>query len=248
MTNTDLDVSEPLLIVGAHAFDAEVMAGALAAKWTGRGGSAVLTHVSLGERGHHSKSSEEYAEQKRGEALGAAAILGAEVRFLDQLDTESGDTNRVADELAEIVRDVGPGTVITHWRGSWHPDHVAAYHATMRGLLLAGLKAAGGTSAAHAPKALLFGENWEDGEDFRPDTYVDITEAYDTWQAAMAAYEIGQVPAPGFPYRDYYSALARMRGCVIGTGYAEAFRSAPVETMAGLGLGLQGRWEGSGRV
>jgi N-acetylglucosamine malate deacetylase 1 len=104
------------------------------------------------------------------------------------------------------------------------------------------LKASIETGTAHEPRSLLFGENWEDGEDFRPDTYIDVTNAYATWQDALGAYEIGRVPAPGFPYRDYYSALSRMRGCAMGTGYAEAFQSASVEMMAGLGLGLQDRW------
>jgi LmbE family N-acetylglucosaminyl deacetylase len=233
---------DPLLVVGAHAFDAEVMAGALAAEWTRRGGTTVLVHISLGERGHHAKSSAEYALQKREEALSAARILGAEVRFLEQPDTDPEGVPKVAEQIAGIVRSARPGTVVTHWRGSWHPDHVAAHQATMRGLLLGGLAAAGGEGRAHAPKELLFGENWEDGEGFRPDTYQDVTAGFDTWQAALDAYEIGRSPAPGFPYRDYYTSLARLRGCVLGTGYAEAFQAAPVETMAGLGLGVRDRW------
>ncbi len=205
----------------------------------------MIAHISLGERGHHSKSAQEYGQQKREEALRAAEILGAEARFFDQPDTDPDGVDRVGQELATVVRQVRPGTVVTHWRGSWHPDHVAAYQATVQALLLSGLKATTETGTAHEPRTLLFGENWEDGEDFRPDTYMDVTDAYATWQDALAAYEIGRVPAPGFPYRDYYSALARMRGCVIGAGYAEAFQAAPVEMMAGLGLGLQGRWRGS---
>ncbi|MGA3214948.1 MAG: PIG-L family deacetylase [Acidimicrobiales bacterium] len=238
-----LQTRDPLLVIGAHAFDAEVMAGALASEWSRRGGRAVLAHISLGERGHNSKSPAEYAIQKREEATRAARTLGAEVRFLDRPDTDPGGANRVADQIAEIVRAVRPGTVVTHWRGSWHPDHVAAHNATMRGLLLAGLPAAGEPDRAHSPRDLLFGENWEDGEGFRPDTYLDVTEAFATWQAALEAYEIGRIPAPGFPYRDYYTSLARLRGCVLGTGYAEAFQSAPVETMAGLGLGIVNRWQ-----
>ncbi|HTX01533.1 MAG TPA: PIG-L family deacetylase [Acidimicrobiales bacterium] len=243
MTDSSSQPIGPLLVVGAHAFDAEVIAGALAALWHRRGGTAVLVHVSLGERGHHTKTAQEYARQKRDEALAAAALLGAEARFLEQPDTEPAGVSAVGEQIAAVVRDVRPATVVTHWRGSWHPDHVATHQATMRGLLLGGLGAAAEPRRAHAPRELLFGENWEDLDDFRPDTYLDVTEAFDAWQAALDAYEIGRIPAPGFPYRDYYTSLARMRGCVIGTGYAEAFLSAPVETRAGLGLALRDRWQ-----
>lgn len=243
MTGTPLDIDHPLLVVGAHAFDAEVMAGALAAEWVRRGGRSVLVHLSLGERGHHSKTAAEYAEQKRAEAKEAARILGAEVQVLGQPDTQADrGAEATAESLAAIVRSVRPGTVVTHWRGSWHPDHVAAHDATIRGLLLAGLKAAGDASAAHAPRSLLFAENWEDSEGHRPDVYVDVSSSLDTWLAALGAYEIGQIPAPGFPYRDYYSSLARLRGCILGVQHAQAFQSAPVETTAGLGLGIRDRW------
>lgn len=243
MSGYDQDVRTPLLVIGAHAFDAEVMAGALAAQWTRQGGRAVLVHISLGERGHHSKSSADYAIQKREEALEAARILGAEARFLEQADTDSTNVGRVSEEIARIVRSVHPGSVVTHWRGSWHPDHVAAHEATMRALLLAGLAATAEKDVAHAPAALLFGENWEDGEGFRADTYLDVTPSYETWIEALRAYEIGRVPPPGFPYSDYYASLARLRGCVLGTRYAEAFQSAPIETMVGLGLGVKDRWQ-----
>jgi LmbE family N-acetylglucosaminyl deacetylase len=246
MSAQSYGVRAPLLVIGAHAFDAEVMAGALVAEWTRQGGRGVLVHVSLGERGHHSKSSADYAAQKRGEALEAARLLGAETCFLDQPDTDPTGADRVADEIAGIVRSVRPGYVVTHWRGSWHPDHVGAHSATMRGLLLAGLAATTDTGVAHAPRLLLFGENWEDGEDFQPDTYLDVTPSYETWLQALNAYEIGRIPAPGFPYQDYYASLARMRGCVVGTRYAEAFQSAPIATMAGLGLGVRDRWETDG--
>ncbi|MFB9835200.1 PIG-L family deacetylase, partial [Actinoallomurus acaciae] len=57
-----------LLVVGAHAFDAEVIAGPLAAAVAGAGGRATLVHLSLGEQGHTRLAPAEYAEQKRAEA------------------------------------------------------------------------------------------------------------------------------------------------------------------------------------
>jgi N-acetylglucosamine malate deacetylase 1 len=260
----------PVLVVGAHAFDAEVLAGGTAAARARQGGRVVLLHLTLGEGGHSSKSLDDYRKQKRAEAEEAARILGAEAVFGGETDTDLGSDRRVAEIVATQIRSVRPETVITHWRGSWHPDHVAAHHATMRGLLLAGLpsgsdgkadggadgkadggaggkadggvdgKADGGADGdgprAHVASRVLFGENWEDSEGFRPEVYEDISQDFDTWQAALAAYEIGSPSSAGFPYRDYYTALARLRGCIWGVRYAEAFHSAPVATMRGLAL------------
>ena len=141
-----------------------------------------------------------------------------------------------------MVREVRPATVVTHWRGSWHPDHVATHYATLRGLLLAGLpiptrdEAPGTPHTAHTPREILYGENWEDGEGFRSDMYRDITAGFEAWQAALDEYEIGRVSNPGFPYRDYYTSLARMRGCLCGVKYAETFLPAPPEVRTGLAI------------
>lgn len=229
---------EPLLVVGAHAFDAEVMAGGLAAARARQGCPVVLLHLTLGEGGHSSKSLDDYRAQKRSEAQAAARILGAEAAFAGEPDGDLGTGSRVVNAIARQIRSLRPATVVTHWRGSWHPDHVAAHEATMKGLLLAGLPSAtgNGTSPSHVPSKLLFGENWEDSDGFRPEAYEDISEEFEAWQAALDAYEIGSQKSGGFPYRDYYAALARLRGCVWGVRYAEAFFPAPVATMRGLAL------------
>jgi N-acetylglucosamine malate deacetylase 1 len=224
-----------LLVVGAHAFDAEAMAGGLVASWVRAGGTACLLHVSLGEAGHSTKTLESYAAQKRDEALRAASTLGAEARFLDHADSEVASASHLPSEVARAVQELAPGTVITHWRGSWHTDHVATHDGVLKGLVLAGLGKGTAEHPAHAPAALLYAENWEDSEGFCPLEYRDISDGFATWVQALGQYEIGTGDPPGFPYRDYYTALARARGCLHGTQYAEAFFPAPPEVMAGLG-------------
>jgi N-acetylglucosamine malate deacetylase 1 len=235
------DAPGPLLVIGAHAFDAEVMAGGLVAVRSHLGATTVVLHVSLGEAGHVGKTTSDYAAQKRDEALRAAAVLGAQAKFLDHPDTRVSYAPGLAKQIAQVVQEVRPQTVVTHWRGSWHPDHVATHHATIKGLILAGLAKGAEGRGPYAPSELLFAENWEDGEDFRPQAYRDISEGFEPWQAALAEYEIGRPDGSGFPYRDYYTALARLRGCLFGVRYAEAFLPAPVEVLAGLGMASPGR-------
>lgn len=231
--------SGPLLVVGAHAFDAEAMAGGLASSWSRAGHAVTLLHVSLGEAGHATKPVGAYAAQKREEAINAARSLGAEARFLDCPDTEVPEATGLAHQVAAVVQEVRPTVVVTHWRGSWHADHVATHDAVLRALVLAGLGRASAVHPAHAPHGLMFAENWEDSEGFRPQEYWDITDGFEAWQSALDQYEIGKADPPGFPYRDYYTALARVRGCLCAARYAEAFLPAAPEVIAGLGAGGQ---------
>ncbi|RYE86885.1 MAG: LmbE-like protein, partial [Hyphomicrobiales bacterium] len=75
-----------ILVVGAHAFDAEVIAGPLACVAAARGAEVNFLHLTMGEQGHRCLSASLYAEQKRDEATAAADRLGAKWLSLDLPD------------------------------------------------------------------------------------------------------------------------------------------------------------------
>ena len=62
-----------ILVVGAHAFDAEVIAGPLAANAARRGAEVTFLHLTMGEQGHPCLIPEHYSAQKEEEAGRAAA-------------------------------------------------------------------------------------------------------------------------------------------------------------------------------
>lgn len=233
---TDGWPSGPLLVVGAHAFDAEAMAGGWCATAATAGQRVVLLHLSDGEQGHPRLEPSAYATQKRAESTRAAAILGGEAVSLHLPDTAVAATQEVTDRVARLIRDVRPTTVIGHWKGSWHRDHRAAYHVMMDGIFLAALPTYAPELPAHTPPTVMFAENWEDAEGFEPSVYLDVTSGYDRWLSAMDAYELCRGDLAVFPYRDYYVSLARLRGCLLGTRQAEAFMPLPRATAAGLGI------------
>jgi LmbE family N-acetylglucosaminyl deacetylase len=225
-----------LMVIGAHMFDAEAMAGGTCATVASGGGRVVLVHLSDGEQGHASLPPAVYAAQKRGEATQAATLLGAEHVALHLPDTRVTVTDEVSGQVALLIREARPRTVIGHWRGSWHRDHRAAHQALMDGLFLAALPTYVPDQAAWLPPRVLFAENWEDAEGFEPSTYLDITPGYDRWLEAMDAYELCRTDVASFPYRDYYLSLARLRGCLSGYRYAEAFMALSRPVAAGLGI------------
>ena len=226
-----------VLAIGGHAADMEFSSGALIAKYTAGGAQAVLLHLTAGEAGHPRLSAEDYARQKIAEAHRAAGILGADARFLPYKDAELPRNDEVAYQIADVIREVRPDVLITHWRGSFHSDHVNTYYNTMRALFFAGLPAIKRAQPAHHPSTILFPENWEDMDDFQPDLYVDIEPVYDRWIEAASQYELFSGAVSGFRYRDYYEALTITRGCLSSFKRAVALmrpREALMTRTAGL--------------
>jgi LmbE family N-acetylglucosaminyl deacetylase len=204
-----------VLAVGAHAADAEFSSGLVLARYALEGHAVTILHLTLGEKGHRQLGPEAYAAQKRGEAERAAALLGGRARFLDYPDAELPDDEAVRWAVADVIREVRPRVVLTHWRGSFHRDHRRTHDIVVDARFLAGLRTLPRARPAWYAPQLLFAENWEDMDGYRADVYVDVSASFDIWQEACAAYEIFREPqAGGFRYRDYYTALATVRGCL----------------------------------
>ena len=144
------------------------------------------------------------------------------MKFLPYKDAEPPVSDKVKFAICDLVRELKPDIAITHWKGSFHKDHVNTYHNVMDGLFYAALPSVKRKLQAHKVKAIYFTENWEDPYDFKPEVYIDISEVFDSWLNAISSYTFARGEA-GFPYIDYYKSLARIRGIESGFTYAEAF-------------------------
>jgi LmbE family N-acetylglucosaminyl deacetylase len=176
-----------------------------------------------------------YAEQKRGEADLAAARLGVKWRSLDLPDAFLPSDEATALAVCDVMRELKSEVVITHWQGSWHKDHRAAAEISKMAVFYASLPTLKRALPAFNPSLLLFGENWEDDEGFTPTYLVDVTPGFEPWRDAVEKYELAR-GLSSFPYVDYYSALYRLRGCIRGTTYAQAFAGMSHSWNAGAGL------------
>jgi len=213
-----------VLAIGAHAGDMEVAAGALLATQSKAGARVVFLHLTLGEGGNPSLSTEQYGKQKRQEAEAAAKAIRAEVMFGPYKDGELPDDQASRQYVASIIRKVKPAYVITHWKAGIHRDHVAAHAIATDAVLLASLPGAVGDEPPHrGVRMVLFTENWEDKERFSPYVYVDVSGALDDWEKCVTQYEFIRGGISKFPYHEYYKALLRVRGAEGGVGFAECF-------------------------
>lgn len=213
-----------ILAVGAHAGDMELTSGALLLKQHRQGDRVVLLHLTLGEGGNPRLSPAVYGAQKRAEAEGAAEALGAEVLFGPYRDGELPNDEAARRYVADMIRQVRPTHVITHWEQSIHKDHANAHAIVKDAVLLASLE---GVVTDHPPhrgiRGVYYAENWEDADGFQPYFYFDVTDALPGWREAVSRYEFVRGTISSFRYLDYYDALSTVRGAESRRGRAIAF-------------------------
>src|SRR5262249_14302608 len=127
--------------------------------------------------------------------------------------------------VCDLIREHRPGVVVTHWRGSWHKDHQACYAIVNDAVFYAGLPALTRKASPHSVAKLFFADNWEDAEGFTVDIYVDVSAVFASWLQACAAFPMWRGET-GFRYKDYYTSLAVMRGCLGGFRQAVALMAS----------------------
>jgi len=203
-----------ILAIGAHAGDAELTTGLLLSHQKRLGDRTVILHMTLGEGGNPKLSPDAYGEQKRREAQAVAATLGAEVLFAPYKDGQLPDDDATRRYVADVIRQVQPTHILTHWGASIHKDHAATHRIVVDAVLLASLP---GVVTDHPAwrgiRAVWYAENWEDADGFRPYVYVGVSPEDSTrWRDAVSKYEFVGGKISSFAYLDYYSALMTVRG------------------------------------
>jgi N-acetylglucosamine malate deacetylase 1 len=212
-----------ILAVGAHAADMDLTAGPILAHQKLRGDRIVILHLTLGEAGNPHLSPAQYAEQKRREAAAAGKALGAEVIIGPYPDAMLPNDDNTRRYVADVIRQVKPTYVITHWKNSFHKDHSATSAITRDAVLMAELEA---VKTDHPPyrdvRGVFYADNWEDSEDFRPYIYVDVSDVFEQWKQAVREYEMVRGGVSPFAYFDYYTSHLQSLGALVGRKYAAA--------------------------
>lgn len=222
--NNQPQQARTILAIGAHAGDMEVSCGAVLAKHAMNGDRVVMLHLTLGEGGNPALTPEKYGEQKRREAEAAAKILGAEAIFGPYKDGEIPNDESVRRYVNDVIRQVKPTHIITHWKNSIHKDHTYTHAIVTDAVLLASLEGVESEYPRHRGlRGVYFTENWEDMEGYTPYIFVDVTETLPVWQEAVKQYEFIGGDISAFPYYDYYTSLARVRGALARATYAVTF-------------------------
>jgi LmbE family N-acetylglucosaminyl deacetylase len=219
------------MAIAAHPGDAVFTMGAAVAAHVHNGGKGAFVSLTLGERGAPASIPvRQYGDMQRAASEKAAKLIGASFEILTYPDAEIPLTDQPALEVCDVIRKHKPDIVITHWSGSWHKDHQGCHMIVRDAVFYAGLATMTRKDPPHTVRKLFYADNWEDADNYKPDTYLDITQAFEKWMSACDAYPMWRGET-GFRYNDYYSSLAVMRGCLSGFRYATALMSDPNERL-----------------
>ena len=206
----------------------ELTAGAVLLKQRQLGDRVVILHLSLGERGNPKLDAAPYGTQKRKEAEAAARVLSGEVMFGPFQDGEVPNNEEARRFVADVIRQVRPTLVITHWRESIHRDHAATHAVVVDAVLLAAINSGAKGEPPHRGTRLWYAENWEDTEQFQPYLYLDVSDQMAKWRDLVTSYEFVRGGISSFAYLEYYTALATVRGAEARRRQAVAFDIDPL--------------------
>ncbi|WP_374020381.1 PIG-L family deacetylase [Paenibacillus thiaminolyticus] len=220
-----------ILAIGGHVGDMELTAGGVLASHSLKGDRIVTLALTAGERGVPAgRDMAEYREQKVNEAKAFAEMLGGEAIVFDTPDGELQDNEENRLKVCDVIREVRPNIIITHFKNSMHKDHMTTHRIVNDARFFAGLPSFQRELPAFFASKLYYAENWEDAVDYKPYVYVDFSqEAYDLWVKAVSLHWF-VTGSTSFPYLEYYKHLARVRGIEARKEYAETFM-IPEESM-----------------
>jgi len=213
------------MVVGAHAGDAENMAGAAILKHTRQGFSAIIVHMTLGEAGHPSLPASLYARQRMQEVQTSAERMGARTIWMNYPDGMLPVDEEVKLQLCDLIRLERPVVMLTHWKGSLHKDHIATHHIVQDAVFYAALPSLQRSHPSHRVSGIYYPENWEDMDGWRPDIFLDVSDVWDDYLVVLRSHELMRGGVSSFRYLDYYDALGTVRGCLGGFRKAVAMMS-----------------------
>ena len=204
------------LIVSAHAADFVWRAGGAIALHQANGIDVTIVCLSYGERGESAKlwkqdgmTLDRVKAARREEAENAAAALGvSDIRFFDLGDYPLDLGAQARDMLVDVIREVQPAFMMSH--SMWDPyntDHMNTTRFVLECRMVA--QAWGhnpGQKVLGAPQLYLFEPHQTEQMQWKPDTFLDITEVWDKKRAAIECMQ-GQEHL-----WDFYTNVAENRG------------------------------------
>lgn len=172
-------MKKPLVFVGAHPDDAE---GFAATAFLLRESYDIhvvdLTHGELG-LGRAGLVDGSTAARRTQEEAEACALLGATPHFLAEIDGDAYASGGSVGLLRELLREIHPAAVFTHWPVDVHQDHVQAAAVTAHALWHLGFE----------PERYFFEVMFAQTRNYRPTYSVDVTATFESKISMLRKYD-----------------------------------------------------------
>ncbi len=200
-----------VVCIGAHPGDPEFGCGGTLAKYSDAGHKVSIIYLTRGEASDPSKTYEEMAALRTGEAEIACNVLNATAIFAGQIDANTELNKKSIEDLTKLIMLQQPDIVFTHWPLDTHQDHQ-----------IAGLLGFNAWAKSNRAFQLYYYEVNTGSEtlDFTPTDYVDITSVRDRKKEAMFAH---RTQNPEEVYAAFFKTMEEFRGLESGVPAAEGF-------------------------
>jgi 4-oxalomesaconate hydratase len=219
-----------ILGIGAHVADVFGRAGGTIARYLQTGHKASIVALAYGERGEAQDlwrkpgiTMSDVKRIKAEEAKAAAKTLGVDIRLLDFEDNPIIMDRERLYVLVDIIREVKPDILLTHWKDDWvNWDHATTGEWAVKAAWSASRLGLQTKHAAHQVKEIyMFMPSGlsDDIVQFRPDILIDISDTIERKKEVIKCFE--SQASEIMPYYTDYS--PRYRGRQAGVQYAEAF-------------------------
>lgn len=218
-----------VLAIGAHPDDLEFYCGGTLAKYAARGDTVVMAVVTNGDIGSATHSMEEIAAIRKQEALDSAAMISAELVWMDYHDEFFFYDESTRRHMIEVIRYAAPDVVLGHWTDDYHPDHSLSGMAARDARIMTGVPLIVTASAYLKKIPTHFFYDTMAGINFVPEVYVDVTETFSIKQQMLACHKsqnawISDV-FEGRSIAQMMEVQTAFRGLQAGVRYAEGFRA-----------------------
>jgi N-acetylglucosamine malate deacetylase 1 len=217
-----------LLVIAPHPDDAEIGAGGTIARVASEGKRAGILELTRGEMGSLGT-----AELRDAESLKAAKILSLAYRGnMRWADGGVQDLPQYRLELAQVLRDLRPHTLIVPCERDRHPDHIGAAQVCASAVHFAGLRKAALENEPHRVTRFL---SYQGNAPIEPNVLVNVTDHMNIWAEAILAHTsqfTGETVSETVTPEILERRMARMMywGTFIGVHYADAFETrVPIE-------------------
>ena len=221
-----------VLAVMSHPGEVSTLCFGTLAKYKKMGAKVSWCCVTDGAGGHKMlpKDMAKLAAERQVHERATAKLIGANVSFLGVQDCMAFKMDDYILKIVDVIRQVQPTVVITHYPDDHHPDNRYVSQATLTAAAIAStfnIKTA--HEATTVRPALFYVDAWVH-KTFVPHHYVDITSTFALKMKALANNKLGVAWLRDFDNMSIFDLVetnAKAHGLQSGCKYAEAFQVEP---------------------
>ena len=218
-----------ILAFGAHPDDVEFYCAGTLIKYAKAGHKVFVALTTSGNIGSNViEGREEIARTREAEQSAAAAVFGAEVRFLRYNDEGLVDSEGFRRDVVTAMRWADPDVIFTHFPGDPSTDHNVTGSVVSRMMLSLPGKNVPADLPPITKVPSLFYWDVAAGLHFEPEVYVDVSDTMEEKLRALALHKSQFAWMSTFQeasLTDHSRIVGSFRGLAIGARYAEAFRA-----------------------